>query len=74
MDSEFASGHVTGRRSNVGNLIKTKSGKMFLQHLNKGKNSMKKDRSQNDYQRQETGHGFDEAPQVDTWSKKRGTE
>ena len=73
MDSEFASGHVTGGRSNVGNLIKTKSGKMFLQHLNKGKNSMKKYRSQNDYQRQETGHGFDLAPQVITWRKKRAT-
>ena len=32
----------------MGHLIKTKSGKMFLQQSSKGKNSMKKDKTQNE--------------------------
>ena len=65
MGSELGRKHVNGTRSSsVGNLIKTKSGKMFLQKSSKGKNSTKKDTRHNDDQRQETGHGLDEYPQV----------
>ena len=45
MASDFRSMRVTGRRSNVGLLIKTQSGKTFLQQSSKGKKQM----HQNDY-------------------------
>ena len=44
--TDFKSGRVCGRKSSVGRLIKTKSGKMFLQQ---SENSTKKDIQQNDY-------------------------
>ena len=73
MGSELERKHVNGTRSsNVGNLIKTKSGKMFLQKSSKGKNSTKKDTRHIDDQGQETGHGLDEYPQVNIigWVKR----
>ena len=47
MATDFKS--VCGRRSTVGYLIKTKAGKMFLQHSSKGENSTKRKIKQNDY-------------------------
>ena len=47
MANDFNS--VCGRKSSVGHLIKTKSGKMFLQHSSKGENSTKRKIKQNDY-------------------------
>ena len=49
MATDFRSGCVTGRRANVGHLIKTKSGKMFLQQSSKGENSTKRVIKENDY-------------------------
>merc|ERR1712055_1247868 len=40
---------VCGRRSIVGHLIKTKTGKMFLQQSSKGENSTKREMKQNNY-------------------------
>ena len=47
MATDFKS--VCGRRSIVGHLIKTKTGKMFLQQSSKGENSTKREMKQNDY-------------------------
>ena len=52
---------MTGRRSNVGHLIKTKAGKIFLKQSSKEKKKM----HQHDYQTSYVnGHGLDEAHQV----------
>ena len=47
MATDFKS--VCGRRSIVGHLIKTKTGKMFLQQSSKGENSTEREIKQNDY-------------------------
>ena len=47
MATDFKS--VCGRRSIVGHLIKTKTGKMFLQQSSKGENSTKREIKQNNY-------------------------
>ena len=61
MASDFRSMRVTGRRSNVGHLIKTKAGKIFIQQSSKEKKNV----HQNDYQTSYVkGHGLDEAYQV----------
>ena len=66
--SEFENEHFTGRRSsNHGNLIKTKSGKTFLQRSSKGKKyntEIQKYNRQIKYHAQETDSGFDEYSQV----------
>jgi len=65
--SEFENEHFTGRRSsNHGNLIKTKSGKTFLQRSSKGKKyntEIQKYNRQIKYHAQETDSGFDEYSQ-----------
>ena len=68
MASDFRSMRVTGRRSNVGHLIKTKAGKIFIQQSSKEKKNV----HQNDYQTSYVkGHGLDEAHQVKIhwWAK-----
>ena len=64
--SEFENEHFTGRRSS-NNLIKTKSGKTFLQRSSKGKKyntEIQKYNRQIKYHAQETESGFDEYSQV----------
>ena len=74
--SEFENEHFTGRRSsNHGNLIKTKSGKTFLQRSSKGKKyntEIQKYNRQIKYHAQETDSGFDEYSQVNIigWVKR----
>ena len=70
---------TTTRKSNVGHLIKTKSGKLFLQHSNKTKflhhsNKVEIDRSfdGNDYQ--DRGNDYQDPGDQDPPSENKSTE